>query len=56
MDFLKENGDVTIKELAEKMNRTSSSTHRYVQKLISEGKVIRVGGQRSGYYKVLEKE
>lgn len=55
LNFLKENGDVSIKELTEKMNCTSASIHRYVQMLISEGKVVRVGVQRSSYYKVVEK-
>lgn len=54
MEFLKENGNMTIKELSERMNRTQASTHRYLQNLIAEGKITRIGSNRYGKYEVVE--
>ena len=48
----REKNSITIPELAEMLNITERSVQRNIQKLQSEGFLTRVGGRKTGYWKV----
>lgn len=50
--FLEENGQLTLRQLSESTNYSQVAVRRYIQNLISAGKLERVGSNRTGYYKV----
>lgn len=49
--ILKENGQLTLRQISETTNYSSVAVRRYVQNLISSGKLERIGTNRTGYYK-----
>ena len=53
-EFLAVNGNMTINELSEKMNRTRAATMRYISNLSKEGVIERVGDGKNGKW-VLKK-
>lgn len=53
-EFLAVNGNMTISELSEKMNRTRAATMRYISNLSKEGVIERVGDGKNGKW-VLKK-
>ena len=56
LKYLKENGQMTLKELGEKTGRTSSSVRRLVSNLVNEGSIERVGNGRNGYWVIKNKD
>ena len=56
LKYLKENGQMTLKELGEKTGRTSSSVRRLVSNLVNEGSIERVGNGRNGYWAIKNKD
>lgn len=50
LKFLEESGQLTMKELADKMNRTQASTNRLISNLLSEGIIERSGNSKTGYF------
>ena len=52
--LIKENSDVTIKELCEIVSMSESGVKKVIKKLKNENKLIRVGSLKSGYWEVKE--
>lgn len=51
---LRENPNITIKELAEILDRSTRSVELQLQKLRSSGKILRIGGDKGGYWSVID--
>ena len=54
MLLLAENGKYTIKELALMLNKNSDTIKEHIANLKKEGKLIRVGSTKSGYWRALD--
>ena len=54
LTLIKENSDVTIKELCEIVSMSESGVKKVIKKLKNENKLIRVGSLKSGYWEVKE--
>lgn len=50
LKFIEENGHMTIKELAEKTNRSRASVQRLVSNMLKDGVIERRGNGRTGYF------
>lgn len=50
LKFIEENGHMTIKELAEKTNRSRASVQRLVSNMLKDGVIERRGTGRTGYF------
>lgn len=50
LELIKENGHLTINELAEKTNRSRASVQRLVSNMLNEGVIERRGSRRTGYF------
>lgn len=55
LNFVRENQEVTIEELASKIGITTRSIERNILKLKEEGKLERIGSDKGGYWKITEK-
>lgn len=51
-EYLKQHGDAPISEISEAGNMTRSATQRYIQKLIDNGEISRVGSRKNGRFEV----
>ncbi len=54
LTLIKENSDVTIKELCEIVSMSESGVKKVIKKLKNENKLMRVGSLKSGYWEVKE--
>lgn len=52
--LIKENEEITIPELSEKIGVTERTIERSVQKLQKKNLLKRVGGAKGGYWEVIE--
>ena len=52
ISLLIENKYITVLEIADKLNKSSITIYRHVNKLVKLGKIIRIGSRKSGYWKV----
>ena len=52
LTYIKENDEITISELAQLIGITERSVERNIQKLQEQNKLIRVGGAKSGFWKI----
>lgn len=50
LKYIKENGNVTLKELAEKTNRSRASAQRLVSNMLKNGVIERQGNGKAGYF------
>ena len=53
LELIKENPKITRKELSEKLGINSSAIQRHIQKLKTEGLIERIGGDKGGYWKII---
>jgi Fic family protein len=53
LDLIKENPSITRKALSEKLGINPSAVQKYIQKLKSEGLIVRIGGDKGGHWKIL---
>ena len=54
LDFLKSNPSLTIKELSIKLSVTEKTIYRSITKLKELNKVIRIGSDKNGYWKIIK--
>jgi len=52
--LIKENPGITQPTLANKFNVDLKTIKRDMEKLKAENKIIRIGGRKNGYWKILE--
>lgn len=52
--LIKENENITIKELCEIMSMSESGIKKVIKKLKDEGKLIRVGSLKAGHWDIME--
>ncbi|MEG0963627.1 MAG: winged helix-turn-helix domain-containing protein [Lachnospiraceae bacterium] len=53
MSLLKQQPDITTKEIVKKLEITDNQVKYYVKKLKDNGKIKRVGTNRKGFWKIL---
>ncbi|MDR1385735.1 MAG: putative DNA binding domain-containing protein [Planctomycetaceae bacterium] len=55
LSIIKDNNTISISQLSEKVNINSSAIQKHIQKLKAKGLLERVGPDKGGYWKVIEK-
>jgi predicted HTH transcriptional regulator len=53
LSLLKENPSYTKEELAEKIGKSRATVTRILSKLVDEGKIKRVGSNKTGHWEIL---
>ena len=53
LELLEENASVTAKQMAEQMEISTRKVSRIIKELKERGKIIRVGSDRKGYWKII---
>ena len=53
MELIKNNPNITQKELAEKINLTEKTVRRNTTKLKEKGVLKRIGADKNGYWKII---
>ncbi len=53
LTYISNNNRITIPELMKKSNTSRSTIERYIKKLKKGGKIVRIGSDKSGYWKSL---
>ncbi len=53
LTYISNNNKITIPELIKKTNTSRSTIERYIKKLKRNGKIVRIGSDKSGYWKSL---
>ena len=53
-EYLKENSEITVKEIADKLNKNESTIVRNIGKLKEQGVIERNGSDKTGSWKVIE--
>ncbi len=53
LTYISNNNRITIPELIKKTNTSRSTIERYIKKLKRNGKIVRIGSDKSGYWKSL---
>ena len=54
MELIKENPKITRNELSEKLEINPSAIQKHIQKLKSENRIERIGGDKGGYWKIIK--
>ena len=54
LKLLEENASVTAKQMAEQMDISTRKVSRIIKELKEQGKIIRVGSDRKGYWKIIQ--
>ena len=54
LELLEENASVTAKQMAGQMNISTRKVSRIIKELKDRGKIIRVGSDRKGYWKIIQ--
>ena len=54
LELLEENASVTAKQMAGQMNISTRKVSRLIKTLKESGKIIRVGSDRKGYWKIIQ--
>ncbi len=52
IDILKDNPEITIKEIADKLEKNETTVVRNIGKLKKQGIIERVGSDKTGYWKI----
>ncbi len=52
LEILKKNPSITAKQMARQMNISPRKVSRLIKKLKENGKIIRIGSDRKGYWKI----
>ncbi|MCL1969778.1 MAG: Fic family protein [Bacteroidetes bacterium] len=55
LELIKENQKITRSELSDKLGINPSAIQRHIQKLKTEGIIERIGGDKGGYWKIIDK-
>jgi predicted HTH transcriptional regulator len=55
IQLIKTNAHITIKELAEQLNISTRAVEKNISKLKAENRVERIGSDKGGHWKVIEK-
>lgn len=53
MVLIKESNNITIKEMADKIGKSTRSIERAIQKLKKNNKLIRIGSDKTGMWQIL---
>ena len=53
MELIKANSKITRSELSDKLGINPSAIQRHIQKLKKEGFIVRIGGDKGGYWKIM---
>ena len=53
LELLEENASVTAKQMAEQMDISTRKVSRIIKELKERGKIIRIGSDRKGYWKII---
>ncbi|MDR1336021.1 MAG: HTH domain-containing protein [Tannerella sp.] len=53
MDIITQFPAITVKEMAKMLSVTERTIYRQIEKLKTDGKIERVGSDKSGYWKIL---
>ena len=53
-DLIKNNDSISKSELAIRINKSEKSVQRLISSLIKKGLIIRVGSNKTGYWKAVE--
>lgn len=56
LDLIAVDTAITQKELAQRLNKNETTILRAIKRLKNSGLIIRIGSDKSGYWKVVEKE
>ena len=54
LKLLEENASVTAKQMAEQMDISTRKVSRIIKELKEQGKILRVGSDRKGYWKIIQ--
>ena len=54
LELLKEDSKITQKQIAEKINKSERTVKRIIEALRKNGYIVREGGSRFGYWKILK--
>ncbi len=52
--LIKQNAQITIKELAEQLNVSTRAVEKNISKLKTEARIKRIGGDKGGQWKIIE--
>jgi ATP-dependent DNA helicase RecG len=52
---MKQNAHITINELSKEFGITTRSIEKTIAKLKTENRIERIGGDKGGYWKIIEK-
>ena len=55
MRLIKANTQITIKDLAEQLNVSTRAIEKNISKLKTENRIERIGSDKGGYWKIIEK-
>ena len=55
LELIAENGKITIAEMAEEMGLSKNAINKMIAVLKQEGRLARIGGNKSGYWQALQK-
>ena len=55
IEIMKNTPNITLKEIAEKLNRSKRAVEMQVKKLREQEIIERVGADKNGYWKIIEK-
>ena len=53
LELLEENASITAKQMSEQMDISTRKVSRLIKALKESGKIIRVGSDRKGYWKII---
>lgn len=54
LELLEKNASVTAKQMADQMDISTRKVSRIIKELKERGKIIRVGSDRKGYWKIIQ--
>ena len=55
LELIKANPKITRSELSDELGINPSAIQRHIQKLKKEGVIVRIGGDKGGYWKMANK-
>ena len=52
MQIISDDSSITIPKIAERVQKSEATVYRHIEKLVSDGKIERIGSRKSGSWKV----
>jgi ATP-dependent DNA helicase RecG len=56
LGYMKENKNITIAELSQKLGISTRAVEKHISKLKQQGKIKRIGPDKGGYWEVIKDE